>query len=271
MSNLVSVIIPTYNRAHLIKRTLQSIIGQTYKNLEIIVVADGTLDNTAEVVESLGDPRVTYIDQKHTGGCSSPRNRGMQLARGHYIAFCDDDDVWLPEKLEKQIHVLESHPDYIGCYTNSVRFDSSKEWFVPHENGNTIFKNFLYYNTIPISSLVVRHEVLENVGYFNENPQVGSAEDYEYLLRVLVRFKLYHVNEVLMKYWSDSNRMTTETMEFKSSFKYFFYIIYSFFSVLKKENISVFIFFWPFLFHLYNLMKRSWFLIKVSLSISKGL
>ena len=99
MTPLVSVVIPTYNSARYLSETLASVLSQTYTNFEIIVVDDGSMDNTREVVAGLKSPKVKYFWQSNSGGPSHPRNRGIELAQGHYIALFDSDDIMLPAKL----------------------------------------------------------------------------------------------------------------------------------------------------------------------------
>ena len=110
----VSVIIPTYNRAHLVGRAIRSVLNQTYQDFEIIVVDDGSTDNTEEVVKSFNDPRIRYIRHEKNRGGSAACNTGIRAARGEYIAFQDSDDEWLPEKLEKQMQVFENTPTGVG-------------------------------------------------------------------------------------------------------------------------------------------------------------
>ena len=107
-SPLVSVVLTTYNRADLISETIESILSQTFRNFELIVVDDGSTDNTEEVVRSYNDERVHYIKTDNWGGPAKPRNIGIKKAKGEYIAFCDDDDLWLPNKLEVQLKHFDS-------------------------------------------------------------------------------------------------------------------------------------------------------------------
>ena len=110
MQELVSIIVPTYNRGHLIGETIQSVIDQSYKNWELIIVDDGSKDNTKERIEGFNDDRLRYYFIEHCGIIGAVRNRGMNNARGEYIAFLDSDDLWQPDKLDYQLlkiyHVL---------------------------------------------------------------------------------------------------------------------------------------------------------------------
>ena len=107
MQKLVSIVIPAYNRENIIRECLESVLNQTYKNIEIIVVDDCSDDNTVNVVNSIGDERIRCCKLQQNSGACFARNYGAALARGEYIAFQDSDDIWLPEKLEKQVKYLE--------------------------------------------------------------------------------------------------------------------------------------------------------------------
>jgi len=118
---IVSVIIPTYIRAHVLAKAIQSLLNQTYQDFEIIVVDDGSIDNTEEVVKSFNDPRIRYIRHKENCGGSAARNTGIRAAYGECIAFQDSDDEWLPEKLEKQMQVFENAPAEVGVVYTGFR------------------------------------------------------------------------------------------------------------------------------------------------------
>lgn len=114
-NELVSVIIPTYNRANLILQAVKSVLNQTYKNFEIIIVDDGSSDNTEDVINVIHDNRIRYIKHAINKGASAARNTGIREAKGKYIAFQDSDDHWLPDKLEKQVKRIENTPDHVGA------------------------------------------------------------------------------------------------------------------------------------------------------------
>lgn len=205
---LVSVIIPTHNRPDFLKKTIDSALSQTYSNLEIIVISNGKNLENEKAIKSYKDSRILYNYQDNTGGPSSPRNHGIRLAKGEYVAFCDDDDIWLSDKIEKQIQALERNQECGLCYTKMKRFDEKKEWSLPHEEGNADFYSLLYMNTVPISSVFMKKALLDQWGGFEESKRVGTSEDYEFLLRHSLHTKFYFIDEYLLKYWSGDNRTT---------------------------------------------------------------
>jgi len=119
ISPLVSVIIATYNRAHLIPQSIESVLSQTFKDYEIIVVDDGSSDNTKELLKNRYGESIIYIGKEKNEGLSAARNIGVKAAKGKYLAILDDEDIWLPEKLEMQIRLMQKNPSlgvvYCGC------------------------------------------------------------------------------------------------------------------------------------------------------------
>jgi glycosyltransferase involved in cell wall biosynthesis len=117
MQPAVSVIIPTYNRANYLKKSIQSVVSQTIKDIEIIVINNYSTDNTLEVINSFYDQRIQIINFKNDGVIARSRNKGLVQSTGKYIAFLDDDDIWCPDKLELQIKYLEYHPEFCTVYS----------------------------------------------------------------------------------------------------------------------------------------------------------
>jgi glycosyltransferase involved in cell wall biosynthesis len=213
MEPLVSVIIPTYNRADYLKLALKSVLEQTYKNIEVIVADDGSMDNTAEVVADFNDPRVKYFYQRNTGLPAVTRNRGLREASGEYVAFLDSDDMWQPEKLEIQVEYLRNQPDYHLAYSNAWIIDETDarkglimdlELFKEGE----IFKYLVKYNFIPQLTVLMKRKVFDEIGFFNEDPTLRAVEDYEYWLRVALRHKIGFVKEPLAMYRVHSGGMS---------------------------------------------------------------
>ena len=205
MNELVSVIIPTYNRVDYLKIALKSVLEQTNKNIEVIVVDDGSTDKTSDVVMSFNDTRVKYFCQEHSGFPAVGRNLGMQKAIGKYIAFLDDDDMWFHKKLEKQVEYLHKHPEYFLVYSNGWIIDEEgvqgelllKPKFIREGD---IFLELTKRNFILQSSVLMKKEVFNNIGFFTENPSIRAAEDYEYWLRVALQYKIGFVKEPLVMY-----------------------------------------------------------------------
>ncbi len=201
----VSVVIPTYNRAHLVGRAIQSVLNQTYQDFEIIVVDDGSTDNTEEVVKSFNDPRIRYLRHDQNRGGSAARNTGINMARGEYIAFQDSDDEWLPEKLEKQMRVFENAPAEVGVvYTDMWRIGKGEKryWHSPKimpEDG-IVYKQALdQVMGIGIQTAVIKRECFNVVGMFDEN--FPRFIDLELFARLSKYYYFYHINEPLVNFY----------------------------------------------------------------------
>ena len=199
----VSVIIPTYNRAEFLCSAITSVLNQTFHNFEIIVVDDASQDHTREVMNSLGDKRIRYIRHEKNKGVAATRNTGLVNAKGTYIAFLDDDDEWLPEKLQKQFNLLESCQNIVGVvYTGAfvVRKSDRKILYkvFPNKRGD-IFNLILAKNKIAYTSTIfLRRQCFEKIGLFDKS--LEFAEDYDMWLRISKEFQFEYINELLIKY-----------------------------------------------------------------------
>ncbi len=201
----VSVVIPTYNRAHLLGRAIQSVLDQTYRDFELIVVDDGSTDNTEEVVEGLSDERVKYIRHEKNKGGAAARNTGIKAAKGQYIAFQDSDDEWLPEKLEKQMKVFETAPTEVGVvYTDMQRINKNGKpeyWHSPRvTNGSLINPKTSDYQVmgLGIQSTLIRKDCFDKVGLFDE--KFPRFIDLELFIRLSKHCHFHHIEESLVKY-----------------------------------------------------------------------
>ena len=144
----VSVIIPTRNRYSFVPRAIQSVLNQTYQDFEVLVVDDASDDHTDEIVKGFSDERITYIHHEVKRGGSAARNTGIKFSKGEFIAFLDDDDQWLPEKLQCQMHLLSNSPTVVGAiYTGVLKCSTSKDQvlkeIVPTKRG-MIFRELLF-------------------------------------------------------------------------------------------------------------------------------
>lgn len=216
LSPKVTVIIPTYNRAHLVKDAVESVLNQTYQDFELIVIDDGSTDNTKEVLAVYKD-KLTYIYQENQGR-SSARNHGIKLAQGEYIAFLDSDDVWFPDKLERQVPVLESAPPDVvlvhgyKCIVDK-NFQPLSGWelklrklYTLAQRKEETYENYLYFNCIFTSAILVRRAaIIEIHGY---DASIGSLEDFDLYLRLLLKnydFAFISEPPVIKYLWHEDN------------------------------------------------------------------
>jgi glycosyltransferase involved in cell wall biosynthesis len=215
MPPLVSVIIPTYNCAPYLSEAIDSVLLQAGVNMEIIVVDDGSTDNTKEVVEKYRG-RITYITQVPGRGASAARNLGIQHASGEWIAFQDADDIWLPEKLAMQLDALQSYPharlvfaDTLVSRDRVVIQDSLmskrlKNWCernttqIPDVYYGHVYRELLFGNYICTITVMLHRSVLDEVGIFDETLKVG--EDYDLWLRIARNHSVIYVDRVFCEY-----------------------------------------------------------------------
>jgi glycosyltransferase involved in cell wall biosynthesis len=227
-SNSVSVIIPVYNGAGFLPQTLDTILGQTAPPFEIIVVNDGSKDNTVDVVKSYGDS-VTLLDIPNGGACAA-RNKGAAIAKGNWLALCDGDDLWLPTKLEKQLRLANESPD-VHCVitdyddiTDGVISDRSHLSYAPkdfwvteqYDSGFIVRESITPKLTVfqpGIASVpIVTREFYMSAGGFDETP-LGSADDTCFHFRCLSQVPFGVVPEVLMHYRRHSGALSADPLK----------------------------------------------------------
>jgi len=228
MKYLISIIIPTYNRANLLPRAIKSVLNQTFKNFELIIVDDGSIDNTEQVVRNFQkeDTRIRYIWQENSGAPAKPKNTGIKNAKGKFIAFLDSDDEWLVEKLGEQIELFEksnsSNLGFVGCNAVIIDKKNKKEWGYKIPRCNNVFRELLINNFIfTSSSVVVKKEVFNKIGFFDENIKVG--EDWDMWMRIAREYDFDFVSEPLFKYYLHNSNITN-TLSFERQEKDLRYI-----------------------------------------------
>ena len=207
----VSVVIPTYNRQDLVTEAIESVLTQTFSDFEIIVVDDGSTDETSSRMKAY-EGRVTYHVQKNQG-VAAARNAGIRLARGEFVCFLDSDDLWEPSKLATQIHFAEAHPEYAlvateiqGFDSNSEKIGSGKASLYTIRNG-MVAEHLLFGNWIQTSTVMLRRTALDEVGWFDED--IGQfGEDWLLWMRVASRFPIYFLPEPLVSYRFHPGRLT---------------------------------------------------------------
>jgi len=196
----VSVVIPTYNRAHFIGTAIESVLAQTFADFELIVVDDGSTDETSQIVSGfLHDPRIIYIRQDNRGR-SHARNRALGLARGSYIAFLDSDDSYLPEKLARQVAFLDTRPDIDMLYTSAICVDDTgkpleNQPYQAHAEGD-IYQLIAFFQplTITLPTVMVRREVMDRVGGFDVDME--RFEDTDLWRRIAKSHRVGAMTEV---------------------------------------------------------------------------
>ena len=193
----VSVIIPTYNRGWILKEAIDSVQAQDYKDFELIVVDDGSTDNTSDVLALYGND-IKALFQKNKG-VSAARNRGIAEASGQFIAFLDSDDLWLPQKLSTQIEFFNQTPDALICQTeeiwirNGIRVNPKKRHKKP---SGMIFEPSLELCLVSPSAVMIRRSLFDRVGCFDE--ALPACEDYDLWLRISCRFPVHLIDRSLI-------------------------------------------------------------------------
>jgi len=185
----VSIVLPTYNRAYILESSMRSILEQSYRDFELIIVDDGSTDNTEELVCSMKDDRIVYVRHDHNQGVAVGRNTGVARARGEFLAFQDSDDLWLPEKLQRQVALLEVAEKNVGVVYGVLEkiMKDGRRVVVPGDDvkqreGN-IFEEVLRGNFITTQVAIVRTELVRRIGSFD--PDLVWLEDWDFWIRYM--------------------------------------------------------------------------------------
>jgi len=197
--NSVSVIIPTYRRAHLINRAIQSVLNQTYRDFKIMVVIDGPDNDTIKVLKSIADDRIRYIIHEKNMGISAARNTGIQSTDSKYVAFLDDDDEWAPQKLYKQVKVADDSSEDTGViYTDVLICEDNSNtcaYFECIDGKKDTRRQIVRGRCITPSTVLVKRECFRKIGLFDT--ELERCEDWEFWLRVSEKYKFVKVCEPL--------------------------------------------------------------------------
>ncbi len=194
---LVSVIIPVYNRRHMVCQAAESVLAQSYKSIELIVVDDGSTDNVGAALAPYGDS-ITVLTRENRG-VSAARNVGVARSRGKYVAFLDSDDLWLPEKLNRQVAFLEANPEARICQTEEIwnkndrRINPKKRHRKP---SGMIFMPSLELCLVSPSAVMLEKSFFLETGGFDES--LPACEDYDLWLRISCRYPIYLIDEPLV-------------------------------------------------------------------------
>lgn len=198
----VSIIVTTFNRVRFLRETLDTILAQSFSDFELIVVDNMSVDETSEVISRLSDSRIQYFKNPNYGVIAVNRNYGIRKARGRYVAFCDDDDLWFPNKLKLQVDLLERNQAIALCYTNAESFigtgDTISHLMIRRSVNKHHFFQLLRGNFIPNSSVLLRRNIFFELGFLNEDPDI--REDYDMWLRIARRYSIAGLSLALIKY-----------------------------------------------------------------------
>lgn len=200
----VSVIMPTYNRENTLLRAVNSVLQQTFPVHEILICDDGSTDNSRNIISSINDPKIKWIDCGRNGMPSIPRNKGIQAAGGEWIAFLDSDDEWLPKKIETQIKTLKAAAG-LASSTEAYRIvnNANKGPIMTWKKNKITFSDLLAVNINICSSVLISKRLLEDVSMFPEEKEYKAIEDYALWLRIATRTSFCYVDEPLVNYYDD--------------------------------------------------------------------
>ncbi len=194
---MISIIIPTFNRAVFLKKAIESVVSQAYKDFELIVVDDGSEDETSKIVTDFRDKRIKYIRQSNEG-VSCSRNLGIKNSKRNFIAFLDSDDWWDKNKLELQLKTMQKNPEYFISHTDEIWYKNGKLLNQKKKHKKSpgyIFDKCLSLCSVSMSTVMIKRELFDRVGLFDEN--FPCCEDYDFWLRVSARFQFLLIDKPL--------------------------------------------------------------------------
>jgi glycosyltransferase involved in cell wall biosynthesis len=206
----VTVLMAVYNGERYLREAIDSILNQTFRDFELTIVNDGSIDRTAEIISSYDDPRIQLINNDLNLGLTKSLNKGLAVARGKYVARQDADDISEPERLAKQVAFLEAQPDLalLGTFYQEIDDLGNKisEHTLPHDC-TKIRWDLLFYTPFVHSSVMFRKSiVIEKIGFYNEN--FSYAQDYDYWCRIALSLKVANLSEYLLRYRLNPASMT---------------------------------------------------------------
>lgn len=206
----ISVIMPVYNRGQTVRSAIESVLRQSYQNFELVIIDDASTDSTSVIVNSIQDERIKYVRLKSRAGASAARNVGIRIAQANWIAFQDSDDIWEPQKLEKQVRCLNEYQgEYLPIiYTSFYRYRNNRREYIPgkdkrNKNG-FIHSELLLENFISTQTVLLAKESLLNVGGFSED--MPRFQDWELWIRLSREHPFIWIDEPLVHvYYTDSS------------------------------------------------------------------
>lgn len=207
---LISVVIPAYNRASIILSSINSVLNQTYKNIELIVVDDASIDNTADIVKAVTDPRCRYVRLDKNSGACVARNKGIDEAHGEYIAFNDSDDQWHSDKIEQQLAAIAKRKADIllcrmACYNEKT--EKPLHYFPEGvEPGYISYEKLIEYNCASTQTLFGKADCFKKIKF---DPEMPRLQDWDEVLRLSQKYNVFYINEVLVDTYIQSDSIST--------------------------------------------------------------
>ncbi|WP_051291354.1 glycosyltransferase family 2 protein [Pedobacter glucosidilyticus] len=201
----ITVFMAVYNGERYLQEAIDSILHQTFKNFELLIINDGSTDNSENIILQNKDPRIRLINNPKNQGLVITRNIGLQEAKGKYIAILDSDDIALPQRLEIQYNFMESHQDIAICGSKALQFNHLKEEVLIDVHTDYLAERLIFGNVFVNSSIILRREAALQVGGY-QNYSLG--EDYDLALRISESYPIANLNEILVKYRIHQHNIT---------------------------------------------------------------
>ncbi|MBX4152344.1 glycosyltransferase family 2 protein [Paenibacillus lautus] len=206
----ISVLMPVYNRQNSVKRSVKSILDQSYTKFELIIIDDASTDQTSEIIKTINDDRIIYVKLDKNVGAACARNEGIKKARSNWLAFHDSDDLWEPSKLEKQVQLIdESIPTII--FTSFIRHKRGNHEYIPSsrmiEKEGDMHRNLLLGNFIAAPTVLLHKECLLTSGCFNEN--MPRFQDWELWIRLSRQYSIIWIDEPLVQVYYTENSISS--------------------------------------------------------------
>ncbi len=219
---LVTIIIPVYNREDTILRAVNSVLRQTYTNIEIIIVDDCSTDSTVDVIKKCNDDRIRLVCLPHNQGANFARNRGIERAKGQFIAFQDSDDEWLEDKLARQIsYMLKENLN--GSFCPYILCDGEKRQIIPYDYENSDFcsggleERLKAGNIVGTPTLIVKRDVFSQIGLFDE--EMARLQDYEFVIRFVKKYRLGYINKPMVKAYKMEKSISADKRALLDAYK----------------------------------------------------
>jgi glycosyltransferase involved in cell wall biosynthesis len=217
----VSVIIPTYNRGNLIIKSIKSVLNQTFKNLEVIVIDDGSSDNTEHLVNKITDKRLKYVKLNSNKGSSNARNIGIKNANGQFISFQDSDDIFYPNKIEKQLKNIINRNSILDFCKINVIYNSTYSYLIPNKRQeNSILKGDIFNELISRGNFISTQSMLIRTNYMKKHLfdiYMPRLQDYDVILGMIPKVKISYTKEVLVDLHIQNNSITRSPRKLKKA------------------------------------------------------